>query len=216
MNLTGRSLFLLAALLAAGPGLAEDKDPPTSPQVFRTFMPGAGPSAFGVVLTPNLALCYDSLRGGVNQSWRGSLDLAPTFQAKINQPAKIEGTVFYEEAIVQPLRINDPDKVPERRFKGYRYADGGVVFDYTLDGVAVSETLRTTAGGGGVERLWTVEGGEHTLYFLAEKQADAEVAFIGGEQVSPGLWKFRTGANAASLFAMTMQPKTEKTEKSEK
>ncbi|HRJ07095.1 MAG TPA: hypothetical protein PLP58_00835 [Prosthecobacter sp.] len=28
------------------------------PKVFRTFMPEAGPSAFGVVLGPELALCY--------------------------------------------------------------------------------------------------------------------------------------------------------------
>lgn len=213
MNPTRRFHFFLVATLLAGAALAAEKDPSAPPEVFRTFMPEAGPSAFGVVLGPDLALCYDSLRGGVNQLWRGTLDLAPTLQAKINQPAKIEGSVFYEESLVQPLRINDPDKVPDRRFKGYRYADGGVVFDYTLDGVAVSETLRALAGGSGVERLWTIEGEGCTLYFLAEPQADAEVVFTGGEQVAPGLWKFGTESKTGSPFAMTMQPKTVKAEK---
>ncbi len=218
MNRTGRSLLLPAALLVAlvalvaGPGLTEDKDPPSPPQVFRTFMPDAGPSAFGVVLAPDLALCYDPLRGGVNQSWRGTLDLAPTLRAKINEPAAIAGTVFYAESILQPLRIDDPETVPERRFKGYRYTDGAVIFDYTLDGVAVSETIRTTSGGDGVERVWTVGEGGHTLYFLAEEQPDAEVVFTGGEKVSPGLWKFGTGTDtdAPAPFVMTMQPKTKK------
>ena len=210
MNLIGRSLLLLAALLPAGPARASD--PPTPPQVFRTFMPGAGPSAFGVVLAPDLALCYDPLRGGVNQSWRGTLDLAPTFQAKINEPATIAGTVFYEESVLQPVRIEDPENVPERRFKGYRYADGAVIFDYTLDGVAVSETLRTSPDGDGVERVWTVGEEGHTLYFLAEEQSGAEVVFTGGQEVSPGLWKFGTGteADAATPFVMTMQPKAKK------
>ncbi|NLT70513.1 MAG: hypothetical protein GXX91_07435 [Verrucomicrobiaceae bacterium] len=215
MNRTGRSLLLPAALLVAlvaGPGLSEDKDPPTPPQVYRTFMPGAGPSAFGVVLAPYLALCYDPLRGGVNQSWQGTLDLAPTLRAKINEPATIAGTVFYEESILQPLRIEDPETVPERRFKGYRYADGAVIFDYTLDGVAVSEALRITSDGDGVERAWMVAEGGHTFYFLAEEQSDAEVVFTGGTKVSPGLWKFETGTDTDSPapFAMTMQAKTKK------
>src|SRR5690606_1257199 len=127
---------------------------PAQPKVFRTFMPEAGSSAFGVELSPALALCYDNLRGGVNQAWRGSLDLAPTLQAKINQPARLDGEVFYAETVVQPLRVGDPGKVPERRFKGYRYSEDAVTFDYTLDGLAVSETLRALDGGQTVERSW--------------------------------------------------------------
>ena len=102
-----RLLTLLSLPLLACPVLASAVEPFRA-QVFRTFMPDAGPSAFAILLGPNLALCYDDLRGGVNQVWRGSIDLSPTFQAKINQPAAIRGTPFYKETTVQPVRIGEP------------------------------------------------------------------------------------------------------------
>ena len=175
------------------------------PQVFRTFMPEAGPSAFGVVLGPRLALSYDYLRGGVNQMWHGALDLTPTLRAKINQPARIAGVVFYSEKLRQPLRVNDPDRVPERRFKGYRYEKEAIVFDYTLDGVEIHETLRTIDNGRGLERVWSVGEGV-TLFFHAEVQPDARVAFLGGEATKPGVWR-HTG-DAGKTFTMRIQPKS--------
>lgn len=175
------------------------------PQVFRTFMPEAGPSAFGVVLGPDLALCYDDLRGGVNQVWLGSLDLTPTFQAKINQPATIKGTVFYKEGKVQPLRVNDATKAPERRFKGYRYDKNAVIFHYTLDGVAIRETLRASDEGHGMMRSWSVPEGV-ALFFHAETQPDAHVTFDGGEEIAPGVWR-HVGQSGKS-FMMVIKPRS--------
>lgn len=144
------------------------------PRVFRTFMPGAGPSAFAVELSPKLALCYDPLRGGINQVWRGSIDLEPTSRAKINEPAAIRGEVFYQETVEQPWRLKAGDAVPIRRFKGYRYVEDAVVFEFTLDGVAVRETLRASRDGSGLERTVEVEEGR-TLHFQAEPQAKARL-----------------------------------------
>jgi hypothetical protein len=171
------SLLALPLLAAAEP----------TPQVFRNFLPDAGPSAFGVVLAPDLALCYDPLRGGINQAWRGRLDLSPTWQAKINAPAKIDGPVFYREQLPQPLRVGNPDRVPVRRFKGYRYAGDRVIFDFTLDGVAIRETLRRN--GDHLERVWQLAEPGTTLFFHAEAQPDAELQFSGGEEIAPGLWR---------------------------
>jgi hypothetical protein len=169
------SLLLLTAVCRAEPEY---------PQVFRTFMPEAGPSAFGVVLSPELALCYDSLRGGVNQMWQGTLDLSPTLQAKINKPAAISGWVFYKESTVQPVRL-DPDKMPERRFKGYRYEKDAVTFEYTLDGVLVSETIRAIEDGRGIERVWKTEG-EESVCFLTEPQLHATLTFKTGRKQAAG------------------------------
>ncbi len=177
-------LFSLLAL----PLLAVE--PARTPQVFRSFLPEAGPSAFGVVLTADLALSYDPLRGGINQAWRGRLDLSPTWQAKINAPAKIDGPVFYREQLLQPLRVGDPDNEPVRRFKGYRYAGDAVVFDFTLDGVAVSETLRRS--GDGLERVWRLAQPGKALFFRVEAQPEAELQFSGGEEIAPGLWRTNT------------------------
>lgn len=198
--------LILAVLCTACRSLAGEVATP-KPQVFRTFMPEAAPSAFAVVLTRELVLCYDSLRGGVNQAWRGTLDLAPTLRAKINQPAAIQGQVFYAESIVQPVRVDDPGKTPERRFKGYRYAGDAVIFDYTLDGVAISETLRATDNGRTVERIWRIEPGANAVFFLAENQADAEMTFTGGSEDSPNVWRFVRDGKPGFSFGMKLRSK---------
>jgi hypothetical protein len=194
------SLFCALTWLLAGVGHANEG----RVEVFRTFMPGAGPSAFGVVLRPALALCYDPLRGGVNQVWEGTLDLKPTLQAKINQPAQVQGRVFYQETTVQPLRVDDAGKVPERRFKGYRYGRSSVTFEYTLDGVPIHETLSATEDGRGLQRVFNLPP-EVTLYLIADAQVNAEVTFEGGTEVSPGVWKL-TGAPGA-VFSVKIQPR---------
>lgn len=194
--------LLICALIWLTAGRASPKSEPA--QVFRTFMPGAGPSAFGVVLHPDLALCYDPLRGGVNQAWKGTLDLAPTLQAKINQPAGVKGTVFYEETTVQPLRVRDADNVPERRFKGYRYDNGGVTFDYTLDGIPIRETLLATDEGRVLERVFSFPP-DVTLYLIADPQAKAQVTIEGGTEVSKGVWK--TTVAPGGSFSMKIHPR---------
>ena len=202
MNVT-RLLFALAVAWPAFRGVAGE-----APQVFRTFMPEAGASAFAVALTPELALCYDGWRGGVNQAWRGTIDLAPTLRAKINQPAAIRGDVFYAESLVQPLRIGDPTKVPMRRSKGYHFAGDAVIFDFTLDGVPVSETLRMADGGRALERSWRVGAADSAVFFLAEPQTNADVTFTGGRLVSPGVWKFAS-ENGAMTIAWRGHPAIE-------
>jgi hypothetical protein len=175
-------------------------------KVYRTFMPDAGPSAFAVVLGPELALCYDSLRGGVNQAWHGAVDLSPTLQAKINKPADIKGTVFYKETTVQPLRVDSALTVPERRFKGYTYEKDGVTFKFTLDGIEITESLHATEDGRGLERRWHVPDGV-TLHFVTEPQAEAQVIVQGGAEVSQGTWKF-IGAPGATL-SMIIKPRNQ-------
>ena len=193
-------LFSLFVCLVAGTGQSSER--PT--QVFRTFMPEAGPSAFGVVLPPELALCYDPLRGGVNRIWKGTLDLAPTLKAKINAPAEVQGTVFYSETTLQPLRANDVEKVPERRFNGYSYGKEGVSFDYTLDRIPIRELVRAICEGRGVERVFSFPS-DVTLYWLADAQANAEVRIEGGTEVSAGVWKI-SGASGGT-FSMKIHPR---------
>ncbi len=189
---------LLAALLLLAPHAQA-----VEPRVYRTFMPEAGPSAFGVVLGPELALCYDPLRGGVNQAWRGSLDLTPTLRAKINQPAVPQGEVFYRETTAQPMRVESPEKTPVRRFKGYRYEKNTVIFEFTLDGVLVRETLRTMQNGRGFERAWSLPKGA-VLFFHAEAQPSAAVTITGAEEIQPGLWRHQSVEG--KTFSMTIQP----------
>jgi len=174
-------LFFLAAGLGGFCGGAEP------PQVFRNFMPEAGPSAFGVVLGPELALIYDPLRGGVNQVWSGTLDLEPTRREKINEAAAVMGPVVYQETTVQPLRVSSADAVPVKRFKGYRYEADTVVFEFTLDGVLMRESLRARADGA-VERMLFAPP-ETVLFFLAETQGGSRLTISGAEEIRPGVWR---------------------------
>lgn len=195
-------LLLPTALLSAVIALSASPVHAAEPKVFRTFMPDAGPSAFGVVLGPELALCYDPLRGGVNQAWLGTLDLAPTLRAKINQPAVVHGEAFYRETTLQPLRVGSSEKAPVRRFKGYRYEKDAVVFEFTLDGVLVRETLRATSDGKGMVREWSVPAGV-VLYFHVDAQKAAGVSFSCADEVTPGIWRHEGGDG--KVFSMTIQ-----------
>lgn len=197
------NLLLPIVLLSAVIALSASPAGASEPKVFRTFMPDAGPSAFGVVLGPELALCYDPLRGGVNQAWRGTLDLAPTLRAKINQPAAVHGEAFYRETTLQPLRVGSSENTTVRRFKGYRYEKDAVAFEFTLDGVLVRETLRAMADGKGMMREWSVPAGV-VLYFHADEQKAAGVSFSGADEVKTGIWRHE-GADG-KIFSMTIQP----------
>lgn len=194
-----RTAFALVMAASLGGAKADEY-----PRVIRTFMPDAGPSAFAVELSPSLALCYDPLRGGVNQLWQGTIDLTPTFQAKINQPAKIAGETFYREAREHPLRLADPDAPARHRFKGYRYANGAAIFEFTLGGFRVSETLRTTPDGRGLVREFALPREAGPGFFSTEAQDKAQVTITGGQEVRPGHWRFDAGARVT----MTIQPKT--------
>ncbi len=182
----------LQATAAAGDGPAGDP-----PLVFRTFMPAAAPSAFAVQWPHHaVVLSYDPLRGGVNQLWRGHIDLAPTVAAKINRPAAIEGRVLYGESLPQPLRPGDADAVPDRQFRGYHLDAGGhdrpgaVVFEFALDGVELRERLTIEADGNRLRRQFSRDQPQPPLWFRAEPQRAARLTIEGGVETAPGVWRF--------------------------
>ncbi len=200
---TSATALILSLLFAAGSAVRADDHAPHYPRVFRTFMPEAGPSAFAVEMSAGVALCYDPLRGGVSQIWLGSIDRSPTLAAKINQPAKIVGEVFYRETLRYPLRLDQDGSKPKHRFKGYRYADGHVIFEFTVSGQLVSETLRIDESGRGLVREFSFPEGAAPFVFLLEDQDDAEVTVDGGKEVNPGEWHFAAG----STGTFTITPK---------
>lgn len=197
-------LCLFSLCLVTMPAAA---DSPSFPRVHRTFMPDSGPSAFAVELKAGLSLCYDPLRGGVNRIWTGGIDLSPTLRAKINEPAAIEGEVFYEETLHQPLRLGDPSRAAEARFRGYRYEGDAVVFDLTLHGHPVTETLRPLEDGTGVAREFAFPPAGGSAFLRVEEQTAAEIVVEGGEEVEPGLWRFPEGGRG--LVVLKKSPATE-------
>lgn len=208
MNLfckTSATALILSLLFAAGSALRAGDPAPKYPRVLRTFMPDAGPSAFAVELSSDVAFCYDPLRGGVSMIWLGRIDHSPTLAAKINQPAKIVGEVFYRETLRYPMRLDQDESKPKQRFKGYRYADDHVIFEFTVSGKFVSETLRVDESGRGLVREFSFPEGADSFVFLLEDQANAEVKVDGGKEVKPGEWHFPAGSSAT--FTITTKEK---------
>jgi hypothetical protein len=172
-----RGSLLLAGCLLAGAAPAA----PEGVRVHRTMLPDCGPSSFAVALGPQLGFSYDPGRGGVNYAWRGEfVDLAPTWKAKLNQPAEVKGTIVYREQARFPLRLAPGAGEPAYVFKGYVLRPDAVEFLYTLDGVPVREEIRATADGRGLLRHFRVDTPVAAWSYAVEPQPGARVTAPAG------------------------------------
>jgi len=165
----------LAATVSAAP------PPPGTVLVHRTMLPDCGPSSFAVALGPNLGFSYDPGRGGINYAWQGEfVDLAPTWKAKINQPAEVKGTIAYRESVRFPLRLTRAGGEPKYVFKGYVLLPDAVEFHYLLDGVPVREEIRASADGSGLVRHFRVDTAVESWSYALEPQPTAKLSSGGG------------------------------------
>lgn len=145
-------------------------------QVFRTMMPDAGPSAFAVGLPGEIGFCYDPGRGGINYAWRGTfVDLAPTWKAKINEPAIVRGRIGYRETVRWPLRFNGASGDPRYEFRGYVLIADGIEFHYLLDGILVREEIRPADGGRAIMRRFQLSEACSAWRLAAEAQPESRI-----------------------------------------
>ncbi len=158
----------------AVPGSEEIPIPVDKPVVVRWDMPGASPAAISVGLPGGLSYCFDAGAVQLLYAWQGGfVDLSPTLWTKKNkdtnrtETARYVGDIFYRSESY-PLRVGERERIPQRRFRGYRLVNGAPQFHYEVDGVDVYELL--AARGSKLIRqfefprvdkpLWFVEGGE--------------------------------------------------------
>lgn len=176
-----RTLLLATGLLALAPATHAAPPPAGTVIVHRTMLPDCGPSSFAVALGPNLGFSYDPGRGGINYVWQGEfVDLAPTWKAKINQPAEVKGTIVYREQARFPLRLARGAGEPAYVFKGYVLLPDAVEFHYLLDGVPVREEIRATADGRGLVRHFRVDTAVEAWSYALEPQPTAKLSSRGG------------------------------------
>jgi hypothetical protein len=149
--------------------------------VFRTMMPECGPSSFAVALGPDLGFSFDPGRGGVNYVWQGEfVDLAPTWKAKINQPAELRGAIAYRENVRFPLRFGASAAEPKFEFKGYTLLPGAVQFEYLIDGILVREEIRATPNRRGLVRRFETSAPVPAWSYVVEPQAGVKILSPGG------------------------------------
>jgi hypothetical protein len=176
--------LLAAALMLVSAGVSPaDAAAPASAEVlvYRTMMPESGPSSFAVAIGSNLGFSFDPGRGGINYIWTGGfVDLEPTWRAKINKPAEVQGTIVYREMERYPLRFNRASGEPKFEFKGYALAPGAVEFHYLLDGIAVREEIRGTTDGRGIIRRFQLGEPVSTWSYSVEPQTETRVSTSNG------------------------------------
>ena len=149
----------------------------------RTFLPDAHASSFAFSLPGGVNFCYDPIRGGVNYAWTGGfLDLANVRPLnKLIQAATLLGPVVYRETGLAPLRRGDALRVPAIEFKGYTLRDSAVELRYTVDGMAISETISALPAHAGLRRRFKVEaaGADSKWWHVAEGRPPASLALDG-------------------------------------
>ena len=126
--------------------------------VIRWDMPEATPAAIAVGLPGGkLSYCFDAGRSQVLYAWSGGfIDMTETLlkktdKNKMTPTAAIVGAVIYRN-LDFPIRAGDRDRLPQRRFRGYRLIDGIPEFHYTVDGIDVYERLSPVPGEQSIRR----------------------------------------------------------------
>ena len=164
--------------------------------VVRWDMPEATPAAIAVGLPGGISYCFDAGESRLRYAWRGGfVDLTRTLLTKKNretnltETAQIVGDVFFREGRY-PLRVGAEDRIPQRRFLGYRLVDSVPEFHYLVDGVSVHE--RITPVEKGIARRFRLEDVRQAMRFVPAANEGVEIrSTLEGFEVPPaGLVEF--------------------------
>jgi cytochrome c2 len=145
--------------------------PDKEPIVVRWDMPEATPAAIAVGLPGGLSYCFDAGESRLRYAWSGGfVDLTETLTRKTDRnrltpTAAIVGEVFFR-SVAFPFRVGAADRIPQRRFRGYRIAGGLIEFRYDVDGIGVIEQISPVPDGRGIERQFTIARVETAMWFL--------------------------------------------------
>jgi len=180
--------------LPAGFGAAHSSGDPEArptigrvPIVVRWDMPEATPAAIAVGMPGKLSYCFDAGESRLRYAWRGGfIDLSETLVKKTDKnhltpTATLVGDVFYRSDGF-PIRVGDPGRVPQRRYRGYRLVDGFPEFRYDVDGVGVTERILPAADSSGIRREFIVAAVDGPMWFI-DGQTKQRIEIGRGKQV---------------------------------
>ena len=138
--------------------------------VIRWDMPESTAASIAVGLPGGISYCFDAGESLLRYAWRGGfVDLSRTLYTKKNretnltETAEIVGEIFFR-AQSFPIRVGDKDRIPRRRFRGYRLIDSIPEFHYEVDGVDVFE--RIDAAEGGLVRQFRIGATSQPMWFV--------------------------------------------------
>ena len=147
--------------------------------VIRWDMPEATPAAIAVGLPGGISYCFDAGESRLRYAWRGGfIDMARTLLTKKNretnltETAEILGKIFFREG-AYPIRSADRERIPQRKFRGYRLVESMPEFRYDVDGVRVYERILPIEGG--LARHFRLEGVEQPMWFVPAEDDGVEI-----------------------------------------
>ena len=147
--------------------------------VIRWDMPEASPAAIAVGLPGGVSYCFDAGESRLRYVWRGGfVDMARTLLSKKNretnltETAEIIGDIFFREGPA-PIRTGDRERIPQKRFRGYRLVDTLPEFHYQLDGVDVYELIAPMEGG--IVRHFRIAEVSQPMWFVPSLAAGVSI-----------------------------------------
>ena len=163
------------------PGSEEQPIPTDRPIVIRWDMPGATPAAFAVGLPGGVSYCFDAGESRLRYAWLGGyVDMTGTLfekrdsETRLTRTADLVGEIFYRSQGF-PLRVGQVERIPQRRFLGYRLVEGYPEFHYQVDGIDVYETVRATADHDGVISEFRIKRVEQAMWLFGGNAAGVRV-----------------------------------------
>ncbi len=147
--------------------------------VIRWDMPEATPAAIAVGLPGGVSYCFDAGESRLRYVWRGGfVDMTRTLLTKksratnLTETAAIVGEVFFREGPA-PIRVGERERIPQRRFRGYRLVESVPEFHYQLDGIDVHEQIAVTDGG--IVRRFRIPDVDQPMWFVPTPAAGVEI-----------------------------------------
>lgn len=153
--------------------------PQDSAIVIRWDMPESTSASIAVGLPSGISYCFDAGESRLRYAWRGGfVDMSRTLFAKKNretnltETAEILGQIFFREGPF-PIRLGDRDRIPQRRFRGYRLVDSIPEFHYQVDGVDVFERIDSAEGG--LVRQFRIGAADQPMWFVPAEGQGIEI-----------------------------------------
>ena len=160
--------------------------------VIRWDMPEASPAAIAVGLPGGVSYCFDAGESRLRYAWLGGfVDMTRTLLSKKNretnltETAEIVGEIFFREGLA-PIRAGDRERIPQRRFRGYRLVDSLPEFHYQLDGVDVYELIAPVDGG--IVRRFRIGEVSQPMWFVASEAEGVRIeSSLPGAEIPKGV-----------------------------
>ena len=166
---------------------SEERPVPTREAiVIRWDMPEATPAAIAVGMPDGISYCFDAGESRLRYAWLGGfVDMSGTLHRKVDETrltptAKLIGEIFYRSDDF-PIRIGTLERIPERRFRGYRLIEAYPQFHYQVDGIDVYERIIPAKNKKGLTREFTIGRVDRSMWLLAGQNPGVAVSSTVGQ-----------------------------------